>query len=68
MVGDFSELEDEEGGNIWMQRFGQRLAWADGELSDIMVRKLSKRNRIPLHTSAFQQHAKGLDPALPHYS
>ncbi|KAK7467039.1 hypothetical protein VKT23_004101 [Stygiomarasmius scandens] len=49
MVGEFSELEDEEGGNVWMKRFGERLSWADEELSENLL-------------------AKGLDPALPHYS
>ncbi|KAL1745655.1 regulator of Vps4 activity in the MVB pathway-domain-containing protein [Schizophyllum fasciatum] len=49
MVADFSELEDEEGGAVWMKKFSERLAWADPELSENMV-------------------AKGLDPALPHYS
>ncbi|THU86443.1 hypothetical protein K435DRAFT_822154 [Dendrothele bispora CBS 962.96] len=49
MVGEFSELEDEEGGNVWMMRFGERLAWADRDLSENLL-------------------AKGLDPALPHYS
>ncbi|KAI0054000.1 hypothetical protein FA95DRAFT_1600501 [Auriscalpium vulgare] len=33
MVGEFTELEDEEGGNRWMQHFGDRLHWADPELS-----------------------------------
>ncbi|KAI0273569.1 regulator of Vps4 activity in the MVB pathway-domain-containing protein [Gloeopeniophorella convolvens] len=33
MVGEFAELEDEEGGNQWMRRFGERLQWADPELS-----------------------------------
>ncbi|KAJ7452536.1 regulator of Vps4 activity in the MVB pathway-domain-containing protein [Mycena galericulata] len=49
MIGEFAELEDEEGGNLWMKKFGERLLWADSELAEIL-------------------HAKGLDPALPHYS
>ncbi|TFK54967.1 hypothetical protein OE88DRAFT_1653553 [Heliocybe sulcata] len=49
MVSEFSELEDEEGGAVWMQRLGERLAWADEDLSEDL-------------------RAKGLDPALPHYS
>ncbi|KAJ7632505.1 regulator of Vps4 activity in the MVB pathway-domain-containing protein [Roridomyces roridus] len=49
LIGEFSELEDEEGGNIWMKKFGERLSWADNELAETL-------------------HAKGLDPALPHYS
>ncbi|THH18480.1 hypothetical protein EW146_g2513 [Bondarzewia mesenterica] len=32
MVGEFAELEDEEGGNEWMKKFGERLAWADPDL------------------------------------
>jgi hypothetical protein len=38
MVGEFSELEDEEGGTAWMKKFGDRLAWADAELKDSLVR------------------------------
>ncbi|KAF8212364.1 regulator of Vps4 activity in the MVB pathway-domain-containing protein [Mycena galopus ATCC 62051] len=49
MIGEFGELVDEEGGNIWMKKFGERVAWADNELAEIL-------------------QAKGLDPALPHYS
>jgi len=37
MVGEFAELEDEEGGNIWMKNFSQRLAWADGDLFNDLV-------------------------------
>ncbi|KAI9446513.1 regulator of Vps4 activity in the MVB pathway-domain-containing protein [Lactarius indigo] len=33
MVGEFSQLEDEEGGNQWMRRLSDRLEWADPELS-----------------------------------
>ncbi|KAI0005975.1 regulator of Vps4 activity in the MVB pathway-domain-containing protein [Russula compacta] len=33
IVGEFAELEDEEGGNEWMRRFSERLEWADPELS-----------------------------------
>ncbi|KAI0093536.1 regulator of Vps4 activity in the MVB pathway-domain-containing protein [Irpex rosettiformis] len=49
MVSEFSELEDAESGNLWMQKFSQRTAWADTELVEDL-------------------QAKGLDPALPHYS
>ncbi|KAF8894569.1 regulator of Vps4 activity in the MVB pathway-domain-containing protein [Infundibulicybe gibba] len=34
MVGEFCELEDEDGGIVWPKKFSERLAWADGELSD----------------------------------
>jgi hypothetical protein len=37
MIGEFSELEDEEGGNVWMKKFGERLSWADTELSENLV-------------------------------
>lgn len=37
IVGEFSELEDEEGGTVWMQKFGQRLAWADPDLQTSLV-------------------------------
>ncbi|KAF7978141.1 hypothetical protein HWV62_17464 [Athelia sp. TMB] len=33
MIGEFSELEDEAGGKIWMKKFSERLAWADGQLA-----------------------------------
>ncbi|KAH8833858.1 regulator of Vps4 activity in the MVB pathway-domain-containing protein [Flagelloscypha sp. PMI_526] len=39
LISDFSELEDEEGGNIWMKKLGERLAWADQELADNMHAK-----------------------------
>jgi hypothetical protein len=37
MVGEFAELEDEEGGNICMKNFSQRLAWADDDLFNDLV-------------------------------
>ena len=37
MIGEFSQLEDEEGGNQWMRRLGDRLEWADPELSADLV-------------------------------
>ena len=37
MVGEFADLEDEEGGNEWMRRFSDRLQWADPELSADLV-------------------------------
>ncbi|KAG6814300.1 hypothetical protein H0H92_013425 [Tricholoma furcatifolium] len=49
LVGEFSDLDDEEGGSVWMKRFSERLAWADPDLFNGL-------------------QAKGLDPALPHYS
>lgn len=37
MVGEFSELEDEEVGSVWMKKLSERLAWADDELSNSLV-------------------------------
>ncbi|KAF5387100.1 hypothetical protein D9615_001614 [Tricholomella constricta] len=39
MVGEFSELEDEEGGNVWIKRFSERLLWADADLSHSLTMK-----------------------------
>ncbi|KAH9945962.1 regulator of Vps4 activity in the MVB pathway-domain-containing protein [Epithele typhae] len=36
MVGEFSELEDEQNGTVWVKRFSERLQWADPELWDDM--------------------------------
>ncbi|KAG5221179.1 regulator of Vps4 activity in the MVB pathway-domain-containing [Salix suchowensis] len=38
MLGEFSELEDEEGGRAWTKKLSERLAWADQDLSDTLVR------------------------------
>jgi hypothetical protein len=67
MIGEFSELEDEEGGSLWMKRFSERLAWADEELSLNLVKYTISRSGLNLFIATLQ-HAKGLDPALPHYS
>lgn len=37
LVGEFSELEDQEGGKVWMKNFSDRLAQADEELSASLV-------------------------------
>lgn len=37
VVGEFSELEDEEGSTVWMKKFGDRLAWADSDLHYSLV-------------------------------
>ena len=37
MVGEFSELEDEQNGTVWVQKLSERLQWADPELADDMV-------------------------------
>ncbi|OCH95037.1 hypothetical protein OBBRIDRAFT_25471 [Obba rivulosa] len=39
IVGEFSELEDAETGNIWIQKLGERLRWADDELADSLETK-----------------------------
>ncbi|KAJ7156093.1 regulator of Vps4 activity in the MVB pathway-domain-containing protein [Mycena crocata] len=36
MIGEFAELEDEEGGKLWMQKLGDRLTWADSELAETL--------------------------------
>ncbi len=38
MVGEFSELEEAEGGNVWMRKISDRLKWADMELAEDLVR------------------------------
>lgn len=37
IVGEFAELEDEEGGSLWMKKLGERLAWADPDLKVNLV-------------------------------
>ncbi|KAI0306632.1 regulator of Vps4 activity in the MVB pathway-domain-containing protein [Multifurca ochricompacta] len=59
MVGEFAELEAEESGNEWMGRFGDRLQWADPELSTDLMGCIN----LPV-----SKRSKGLDPGLPHYS
>ncbi|KAJ7273592.1 regulator of Vps4 activity in the MVB pathway-domain-containing protein [Mycena haematopus] len=36
MIGEFAELEDEEGGHLWMRKFGERVTWADKELAETL--------------------------------
>ncbi|PFH50682.1 hypothetical protein AMATHDRAFT_3758 [Amanita thiersii Skay4041] len=36
MVGEFSDFEDEEAAKLWMNKFGERLAWADRDLYDML--------------------------------
>ncbi|OAX43570.1 hypothetical protein K503DRAFT_126164 [Rhizopogon vinicolor AM-OR11-026] len=55
LVGEFSELEDQEGGKVWMKKFSDRLAQADDELShaqslDPMLPHYSYRWLAPLLT------------------
>jgi hypothetical protein len=55
LVGEFSELADQDGGKVWMKKFSDRLAQADGELAASLVCALteswtppdSKFNRTP---------------------
>jgi hypothetical protein len=58
MVGEFAELEDEEGGNEWMRRFSGRLEWADPELSvDLvgLIRSWGHREHLlTFHTKAIK--------------
>ena len=52
MMGQFSELEDEEGGKVWMKKFSERLAWADTELFDDLVSSPKIAHSLPvLNTS-----------------
>ncbi|KAF8580909.1 hypothetical protein K439DRAFT_1636664 [Ramaria rubella] len=37
--GDVGELVEDQEGRAWMSKFGQRLAWADAELSEYLMRK-----------------------------
>ena len=37
LIGELVELEEEEGGKVWMQRFSERLRAADGELAENLV-------------------------------
>ncbi|KAL4253864.1 IST1 family protein [Abortiporus biennis] len=39
IVGEFSDLEDAERVNDWMQKLGQRLSWADTELAENLQSK-----------------------------
>lgn len=36
MMAEFSELEDENISNMWLRKFGERVAWADKNLYDIL--------------------------------
>lgn len=38
IIGEFAELEDEDAGTLWMKRLSDRLAWADRDLFDNLVR------------------------------
>ncbi len=37
LLREISELEEEDGGTLWMKRLGQRLATADPELHEDLV-------------------------------
>ena len=58
MVGEFAELEDEEGGNGWMRRFSGRLEWADTELSadlvGLMLSQEDEEHLLTFHPKAFK--------------
>ncbi len=40
IVGEFSELEDEQGGSTWMKKLSERLSWADIDLFESLVRSV----------------------------
>jgi hypothetical protein len=58
IIGEFAELEDEEGGNLWMKRLGERLAWADADLSANLVSTTVR----PWHCSAVNSTLFGSSP------
>ncbi|KIJ59199.1 hypothetical protein HYDPIDRAFT_118790 [Hydnomerulius pinastri MD-312] len=39
LVGEVGEMEEQEGGKVWMKRFSERVGWADGELADSLHSK-----------------------------
>ncbi|KAH9952151.1 regulator of Vps4 activity in the MVB pathway-domain-containing protein [Amylocystis lapponica] len=61
MVGEFSEMDDEEGEKVWTRKFGERVEWADSELADALRTKgldpalphYSYRWLLPLLTHTF---------------
>ena len=66
LLREISELEEEEGGTLWMKRLGERLATADPELyEDLVSEQHFLSESVPYNV--FQQR-KGLDPSMPHYS
>jgi len=67
IVAELSHV-DEEGGQPWMTKLSQRLAWADYDLFSELVNALLLIVIVPLLTTMLSQEAQGLDPALPHYS
>ena len=38
MMAEFSEFEDEHVSDMWLKKFGERVAWADEDLYDFLVR------------------------------
>ena len=60
MIAEFSELEEEEGGQIWMSKLSERLACVDQELSISLVRfPLIFSTRL-LRAEAFSSTQKAL--------
>lgn len=37
-LSEFSELDDSEGSEVWMRKLGERMNWADAELTEDLVR------------------------------
>ncbi|KAJ7098032.1 regulator of Vps4 activity in the MVB pathway-domain-containing protein [Mycena belliarum] len=60
MIGEFAELEDEEGGTLWMRKLGDRLTWADSELAE----SLHAKGLMPTHY-AYRWLAPLLTQTLP---
>jgi hypothetical protein len=66
MIGEFSELEDDEGGGQWRRKLSERLAWADTELFTNLVSSiwLFIKCVYLCHTSARQRVGPGSSALL----
>lgn len=65
MISEFSPLEDEAEGALWMSKLGDRVWQADSEFYTDLVSYIQLPADNGLST---KQLAMGLDPSLPHYS
>lgn len=54
MVGEFSELEDPEGANVWMRKMSEEIKSADTELAEDLVRTWSLNIQ---HRLIFRDHS-----------
>lgn len=67
LVKEIAELDEEDGGIVWMKRFSERVSTVDNELYEDLVRHLPFFAKKVVYLSV-DQKLKGLDPALPQYS